>query len=218
MGDTRDEASEVPDPAAQAPAPPAVEVEFTAYTEDCRVFAFTSLAADRLSDALNEQESFHLDSVLLVALADNRGIELDQLTVRRDELVAVRAAGPRGNLARRIRTRPTPVAVQAGPFLIRGYVHGPPGGDALRRFRAQRPMVPLTAAAIEYASGGGLHRARVGSIIVNSHFVDWVARAKDADVRADLPVEMRIDPRAKDMTGAIRVVTAARAMSAERGD
>lgn len=183
------------------------EVEFTAYTEDCRVYGFVSLAADRLSDVLNEQEEYLLDSVLLVALSDNRAVELKQLSVRRDELVAVRAAGPRGNAARRIRTRAFPVAVKAGPYLLRGYVHGPPGGDALRRFRTQRPMVPLTGATIEYQANGALHRARVGGIIVNAAFIDWVDHAKDTDVRADLPVEMRIDPRAKDLTGAVRVAS-----------
>ncbi|MBW3612453.1 MAG: PAC2 family protein [Chloroflexi bacterium] len=44
------------------------EFEFSAYTEDCRVFGFIHLEGERLSDALNELEEVHLDSVLLVAL------------------------------------------------------------------------------------------------------------------------------------------------------
>lgn len=181
------------------------EVEFSGYTEDCRLFGFLRLAGERLSDALNEVDEFHLDSVLLVALEDNRAIELHDLVVPRHELIAVRAAGPRGNAARRIRTRPSPVAVKAGPYMVRGYVHGPPGGDPLRRFRGSRPMVPMTEAWIEYEAGGSQHRARVGPLIVNTGFVDWVERARETDVRVDLPVEMRIDPRAKDMTGNVRI-------------
>lgn len=181
------------------------ELEFSAYTEDCRLFGFVRLDGERLSDALNDLEEVHLDSVLLVALEDNRAIEMRDLVVARHELVAVRASGPRGNAARRVRTRPSPVAVKAGPYIIRGYVHGPPGGDPLRRFRSQRPMVPLTEAWIQYEAGGSPHRARVGPLIVNTAFVDWVERAKEADVRVDLPVEMRIDPRAKDMTGHVRI-------------
>ena len=181
------------------------EVEFSAYTADCRLFGFLRLAGERLSDALNEFDELHLYSVLLVALEDSRAIEMRRLVVARDELIAVRASGPRGNAARRIRTRPSPVAVKAGPYMVRGYVHGPPGGDPLRRFRGQRPMVPVTEAWIEYESGGSQHRARVGPLIVNSAFVDWVERAKETDVRVDLPVEMRIDPRAKDMTGHVRM-------------
>lgn len=207
-----------PVPDATAGRPGTREVEFSAYTEDCRVFGFMQLAAERLSDALNETEEVQLDSVLLVALEDNRAIELHTLTVDRAELVAIRAAGPRGNAARRVRTRPSPVAVKAGPYLVRGYVHGPPGGDPLRRFRGQRPMVPLTEAWIEYQASGQPHRARVGPLIVNTAFVDWVDRASETDVRVDLPVEMRIDPRAKDMTGHVRVAgwLDARGTEAER--
>jgi hypothetical protein len=200
----------------QAPQADAREIEFSGYTEDCRIFGFTQLGAERLSDALNEADQLRLDSVLLVALEDNRALELSELTVGRDELVAVRASGPRGNAARRVRTRPSPVAVKAGPYLIRGYVHGPPGGDPLRRFRTQRPMVPLTEAWIEYTAGVAQHRARVGPLIVNTVFVDWVDRAKETDVRVDLPVEMRIDPRAKDMTGNVRLTGQAGGRSPRR--
>lgn len=202
-----DAENQVDEPVAQEAAERRAEreVEFSAYTADCRLFGFLRLAGERLSDALNELEELHLDSVLVVALEDNRAIEMRQLVVSRDELIAVRASGPRGNAARRIRTRPSPVAVKAGAYMIRGYVHGPPGGDPLRRFRGSRPMVPMTEAWIEYESGGRQHRARVGPLIVNTAFVDWVERAKETDVRVDLPVEMRIDPRAKDMTGHVRV-------------
>lgn len=181
------------------------EVEFSAYTADCRLFGFLRLAGERLSDALNDLEELELDSVLLVALEDNRAIEMRRLVVARDELIAVRASGPRGNAARRIRTRPSPVAVKADPYMVRGYVHGPPGGDPLRRFRGSRPMVPMTEAWIEYEAGGSQHRARVGPLIINTAFVDWVEIATETDVRVDLPVEMRIDPRAKDMTGHVRM-------------
>lgn len=213
-GDADDRADE---PAASEAADQRAEreVEFSAYTADCRLFGFLRLAGERLSDALNELDELHLDSVLLVALEDNRAIEVRQLVVARDELIAVRASGPRGNAARRIRTRPSPVAVKAGPYLARGYVHGPPGGDPLRRFQGARPMVPMTEAWIEYEAGGSQHRARVGPLIVNTAFVDWVERAKETDVRVDLPVEMRIDPRAKDMTGHVRM--AQRAKRVEEG-
>ncbi|MGI8657199.1 MAG: hypothetical protein ACR2K4_00295 [Candidatus Limnocylindria bacterium] len=184
------------------------EIEFSAYTEDCRIFGFLRLGAERLSDALNQQEELLLVSVLAVALDDNRAIELRELRVRRDDLIAVRASGPRGNAARRTRTRPSPVAIRAGPYTIRGYLHPPPGGDPLQHFRRRAMMVPLTEAWIEYGAAGTAHRARVGPIIVNRSFVDSVARAKETDVRVDLPVEMRVDPRAKDMTGHIRSASA----------
>lgn len=197
-----------PSEAARAGARGGREIEFSAYTEDCRLFGFLQLADERLSDALNERDELLLESVMLIALEDNRAVELRELVVTREELIAVRASGPRGNAARRVRTRPSPVAVKAGPYIARGYVHGPPGGDPLRRFRTQRPMVPLTEAWIEYEAGGGAHRARVGPLVINTAFIDWVERVNETEVRVDLPVEMRIDPRAKDLTGNVRLALA----------
>lgn len=202
---SRTGSAEAPPPILPEGQPGTKEVEFSGYTEDCRIFGYVNLESERLSDALNDHDELRLYSVLLVALEDNRALEVRELVAARDELIAVRASGPRGNAARRVRTRPSPVAVKAGPYMIHGYVHGPPGGDPLRRFRGGRPMIPLTEAWIEYEAGGAPHRARVGPLIVNTGFVDWVQRAKETDVRVDLPVEMRIDPRAKDMTGHVRI-------------
>lgn len=191
-----------------APIPPREE-EFSAYTEDCRILGFLDLDAERLSDALNQHQEFHLKSVLLVALDDGRTTECRELVVRRDELLAVRAAGPRGNMARRSRTRPSPVILKTGPYTIHGYVHAPPGADPLQHIRSRKAMVPFTSAWIEYQSIGQHHRARIGTIIVNRELLEWVDRTRDEDIRVDLPVETNVDPRAKDMTGHVRVWAAA---------
>ena len=199
----------------QGDNPVSRELEFWAYSEDCRVYGFVQLQAERLSDLLNSGTDLELTSVLLVALEDNHAVELQRLVIHPDELVAVRGLGPRGNAARRKRTRPAPVGMRAGPYIIHGYVHTPPGADPLQQFRRRKRMVPLTEGWIEYASGSQTHRARVGTIIVNRDFVDWIDHAKDAEVRLDLPAEMRIDPRAKDMTGQIRIFREVTADSSE---
>jgi len=199
----RDEAA----PEAQPIPPPSPlrrEEEFAAYTEDCRIFGFIQLDSERLTDTLNEREEFNLESVLLVALDDGRAVEARELVVRRDELFAVRAGGPRGNMARRSRTRPSPMILKSGPYTIHGYLHVPPGADPIQHIRHRRPMVPLTSAWIEYQASGDHHRARIGTIIVNRALIEWVDRSRDEDVRVDLPVEARYDPRAKDMTGYVR--------------
>ncbi len=180
------------------------EEEFAAYTDDCRIFGFIQLDSEGLSDKLNTDEEFQLESVLLVALDDGRAVESRELVVRRDELIAVRAGGPRGNLARRSRRRPSPVILKSGPYTIHGYLHVPPGADPLQHIRHRQAMVPLTGAWIEYQANGEDHRARIGTIIVNRALIDWVDRSRDEDVRLDLPVEARYDPRAKDMTGYVR--------------
>lgn len=190
---------------AGADAPGGREIDFSAYSEDCRIYGYLHFSGERLSNHLNEADEYELNSVLLVALDDGRAVELGRLTVRRDELIAVRGTGPRGDPARRSRRRPSPIGLRAGPYMIRGYLHAPPGADPLLQFRRRALWVPITEAWIEHNVGGLPHQARVGTLIVNREMVDWIDHAKDAEVRRDLPAEMRIDPRAKDMTGEVRL-------------
>ncbi len=179
------------------------EVEFAAYTADCRIFGFWRHGAERLSDALNETDSYLLHDVLVATLDDGRTIEAKELLVHRDELLGVRAAGPRGNAARRPRVRPSPITVGIGPYTVHGYLHGRPGADPLQQIRRRPPMVPLTEAWIEYAAAAELHRVRVGVLIVNHDAADWVRLSRDEEVRLPLPVETALDPHAKDLTGYI---------------
>lgn len=184
--------------------PKPTEVEFAAYAEDCRIFGFWRHDAERLSDALNANEEYLLHDVLLAALDDGHTTDAREFLIRRDEILAVRGAGPRGNLARRSRTRASPVTLQTGPYTIHGYLHGPPGADAVRQIRRRKPLVPLTEAWIEYPAAGQLHRARVGSIIVNHETLDWIRHSRDEEISTPgLPAESAIDPHAKDLTGYI---------------
>ena len=186
-------AAAIAEPGEADPAPTGLahEVEFAAYAEDCRIYGFIEIEAERLSDALNDAEAYQLRDVLLVDLEDLHAAE-------------VRVAGPRGNLARRGRTRPSPLTLKAGPYTIHGYLHAPPGADPILAMRRRKPMVPLTEAWIEYASGAEFHRARVGAIIVNRELLDWVRLSRDEEVRLPgLPAETAVDPRAKDLTGYI---------------
>ena len=194
-----------PEPSSEPPSA-TTELEFAAYGEDCRIFGFLRVSGERLSDLLNEREEYTLQDVLVEVLDDGRSTEARMLVVRRDELLAVRATGPRGNAARRSRMRPSPITLQTGPYTIHGYLHVPPGADPLAAIRRRPPMVPLTEAWIEYAASGQPHRARVGTIIVNHEIVDWVRLSRDDEVRLpDLPAESVIDPQAKDLTGYIHV-------------
>jgi hypothetical protein len=183
---------------------PGREVEFAAYAEDCRVIGFCRLSADRMTDMLNDGTEFALTDVMVVRLADGFATQLMDLSVRREEVLAVRAAGPRGEPARRSRRRPFPITLQTGPYTIHGYVHGFPGADPIQQIRRRMPMVPLTESWIEYRSGTQNHRARVGTIIVNHELWDWVRLSRDDEIKLpDLPAETQPDPRAKDLTGHI---------------
>jgi hypothetical protein len=204
-----------PVPAAPAPEPPELEpatptilgpeIEFAGYAEDCRVFGFLRLTGDRMTDLLNDESTYRLTDAMLVRLDTGAATQVTDLTVHRDEILAVRASGPRGDPERRSRRRPYPMTLQTGPFTVHGYVHGIPGGDPIREVRRRPPMVPFTEAWIEYVSGGQHHRARVGTVIVNREAWDWIRVSRDEEIRLpDLPAETKPDPMAKDMTGYIR--------------
>jgi hypothetical protein len=206
-GDSRNGVT-IPPPVKVLPLAPepvlAPEVEFAAYTEDCQVFGFLRSDEERMTDALNGRDSFDLVDVLIVALDDGRAITVKEFSLARDELLGVRATGPRGNVGRRGRMRAYPVTLQTGPYLIHGHLHGPPGTDPLRGLRLRKPMVPLTEAWISYRAAGRDHRGRVGTMIVNRELLDWIDFVRDDEVSVpNLPAEPFFDPRAKDLTGAI---------------
>lgn len=199
---------EAPTDAACATDPPQSgrEVEFTAYAEDCRVFGRIRLDTERLTDMLNGADEYDLIDVLVESLADGHQAAAHEVILRRDELFAVHASGPRGNPGRRTRTRPFPIAVRISPYTVHGHVHALPGTDPLAALRHRKPIVPLTDAWIEYQLAGTERRQRVGTILVNRDVADWVQLSTDEELAPpDLGIQTPPDPAAKDLTGEILV-------------
>jgi len=195
--------SAAPEPAGMAKSP-GRELEFVAYGEDCLLSGHLRMSADRLTDMLNDHDEYLLVDVLLERLSDGGAVEIKEVLVPRDELLLVHATGPRGSAARRHRTRLHPVAIQMGPYHIRGYLHALPGADPILHMRRRKTMVPLTDAWIEYQSGGVRQRRRVGVVVVNREQVDWVVPAEDDQVEMpDLPLKADQGPLLKDFTGAL---------------
>lgn len=180
------------------------EIEFVAYGEDCILSGVLQMAADRLTDMLNEHDEYLLVNVLVEGLAGDGAVEVTEVIVRRDELFLVHAAGPRGNQERRHRTRSHPVAIQLGPYHVRGYLHVLPGADPIQAIRRRKPMVPLTDAWIEFPPATGRQRLRLGTVMVNRQQVDWIVPAIDEEVELpDLPPSGEKGPLLKDFTGAL---------------
>ena len=193
---------------ASAPLPP--QVEFVAYAEDCLLSGFVRLGADRLTDLLDDHEELELVDVHVQDLAQGAGTEVPEFVVRRDELLLVHASNPRGNRGRRRRTIQHPVALQIGPYHVRGYLHAVPGADPIASFRHRRPMVPITDAWVDYLAGNVRQRRRVPTLIVNREFVDWIVEALDDEV--EMP-ELQLSTHGlaqgntqllKDFTGDVR--------------
>lgn len=203
--------SPVPAERGEQPLPPyehAPEVEFVAYAEDCRLFGHVRLAAERLTDLLNEHDQLELVDVAMEGL-DGRIVEVRTIVVGRDELLAVHASGPRGIRNRRLRTRPHPVAVQTGPFHVRGHLHAMPTADPFAALRRRPPFVPLTDGSIAYTVAGAPVIRRSETIIVNRELWDWIAPVTDEEIEfPELPVSADRGPMVKDFTGQIHVETA----------
>ncbi|HUP55467.1 MAG TPA: hypothetical protein VM408_08165, partial [Methylomirabilota bacterium] len=117
-------------------------------------------------------------------------VDVQQVVVRRHELLLVHATGPRGNQARRTRTREHPLAIRIGPYEVRGDLHAFPGHDPLMTIRRRKTMVPLTDAWIEYQTGVERRRRRAGALVVNREQIDSVINAIDEWAELpDLPVQ-----------------------------
>lgn len=187
-------------------------VEFVAYGEDCLLSGQIRLAAERLSDMLNDHDEYELVDVMVERLDGKGSSEAQQVLVHRDEILIVHATGPRGSQARRQRTRPHPVAMQMGPYHVRGYLHALPGSDPLLAIRRRKAMVPLTDAWIEFSIGGVRQRRQAAALVVNREQIDWISAADDDDIvlteLPTMPVAAGQGPLVKDFTGQILTIEA----------
>jgi hypothetical protein len=170
-------------------------VDFMAFAEDCVLSGRIRLRAERLTDMLNEHEELLLVDVMAQPLREPDIVEVTEVLVRRDELLLVNATGPRGDQARRTRTRPTFVAIHLGPYKVRGNLHESPGLDAVAGIRRRHPMVPLTDAWVDYPFGGRPIRQRLGTAIVNRDRIDFIVQSLEHDVDVpDLAMEPLAEP------------------------
>lgn len=186
----------------EAPLQPMVD--FVAFAADCILSGRLRLEAERLTDMLNDHEELRLVDVMAQSLDRPDAVEVTEVVVPRDELFIVNATGPRGNRARRTRTRQTFVEIKIGAYLVRGYLHAFPGLDAVAGIRHRTPMVPLTDAVIEYAIGGMQQSQRLGAVIVNRDAIERIGAAVEEEgATLDLPMSETNGPLVKDFTGDI---------------
>ena len=170
-----------------------MHTRFIAYAEDCRVSGeIESANESRLSDILNGSPEIVLRRATIVAHADGRRHDLDELTLSRDEIVAVEALGTRGPEDRRIHTVRHRLELHLGSYVVLGQIHTMPGGQPLVAIGRRQPMIPLTNATIAYNDADGLQAHDVQTLIVNRDQAQWV-RASVED-RAAFPEVPILDP------------------------
>ena len=168
-------------------------VEFDAYAIDCRVYGQIELGEGRLSDELGRMSELLVRDARLEDLADGHVVAMPELTIEREELCAVVASGPRGDLARRLHTRTTRVEVEVGPYRIRGAAHGTPASDPLGAVLRQVAWVPLTEATVMYRRGADEVSEEVETLLVNRLLILSFRAVKDAGL--DFPWEAPRAPK-----------------------
>lgn len=181
-----------------------MRVDFHAYADDCTIRGAVTLATDRLTELLSDTGELPVDEASFRALDDGRVVSASTATILRGDLCAVSAAGPRGSSQRRVRTRLQPMRAKVGPYTIVGYLHAPPTADPVVT-ALRRRIVPLTTASIEYHLDGRRIEEMHDALLLSRDKIEWLEAATDADVRLprDHGAKRQVDPRAKDLTGAI---------------
>ncbi|HEY1167834.1 MAG TPA: hypothetical protein VGE81_02470 [Candidatus Limnocylindrales bacterium] len=126
------------------------EIDFVAFSDDCRVEGKVDLEEARLADLLNGSSSIVVRDVTLVSTRDGHKQEFERLEINRDELDIVVANGPRGDSRRRLATRPNSVSLKLGPYAAEGFMHAPPTADPVAGIFHRPAMVAITDAVLEY--------------------------------------------------------------------
>ena len=158
-------------------------IPFVAYAADSVVIGRLALDSERLTDLLVAHESYELRDVTLESLGDDTTFELETAVVRRADLYVVAGTGPRGNAARRVRTRPHPVHARVGPYELWGYVHAMPTTDPVA-FAQRRSIIPLTGGFIRYDRGGRIVERGHDTMLVNREQLDSIVAGEADELEA----------------------------------
>ena len=142
-------------------------IEFWAYAGDCRLHGRLDLGAGRLTDLLNAAPELPILDARLESLVDGHVVDLPELNVARDELCAVVAGEPRGDVARRLRTHTARVVVELSPYHVEGDVHGTLMSDPLARALHRPTWVPLTDVSVRYLRGRDQVVDEMATLLVN---------------------------------------------------
>jgi len=157
-------------------------VGLTLYTGDSLAFGYLPLSAGRVTDLMNDHDSFEFVDTYVESIDDGHGLELRSVVVAREEIFVAAVAGPRGDPRYRKRTRSIPIEVHVGPYDVRGNIHVAPGTDPIVSFRSRRTMVPLTEATVQWDAPDGRQAAQWETVVVNRQLTEWIAPARQ-DVR-----------------------------------
>lgn len=195
----------------QAPAAPPVahieasssgRIDFRAYADDYTVAGEVAFAAGRLAELLERVDDLAIEKLTVRALEDGREHELPSAVIRREELCAVVATGPRGNPDRRFRTRPYPMRAVLGPYVVVGYFNAAPSVDPLALIQ-RRQIIAFSPARIAFDMAGERVEDAHDALLLVQAKLGVLESASDEDMHlaGTVDISVKVDPRAKDLTG-----------------
>jgi hypothetical protein len=178
-----------------------MKIEFSAYADDYTVRGEVVLETERLAEFLDASHDVDVTNLTLRALDDGREHALPFAQIRREELCAVVATGPRGRADRRIRTRSYPIRVELGPYVVVGYFQALPTADAWAMLQ-RRQIVALSPARILFDSAGTRVEEAHPTLLLMGNKIDSFRDASDDDIGHAKALDMprTFDGRAVDMT------------------
>ena len=182
-------------------------LDLEAYAADCRLFGHVELGKGRLTDLLNATQQLRVCDARLESLADGHVVEIPEVEVSFDELYAVVASGPRGDVERRLRTHATRVEVDLGPYRVVGLVHGTPAANPLGSAVRRAAWLPLTDATVTYERDMDPVSEDVETLLVNRMLARSLRALEEPSVAFpwETPREPQpATPRSLDMTGTLR--------------
>jgi hypothetical protein len=145
--------------------------ELRAYAVDCLLSGAIEMGEERLSDQLDTVLLSPLRDARLEDLADGHVVEVPELVLEPDDLCAVVAQEPRGDVLRRLHTRTARATAEVGPYQVEGTVHGTPASEPLGRALRRDTWVPMTDVTVMYRRGSEDVSDDVEVLLVNRHLL-----------------------------------------------
>ena len=155
-----------------------------AFTATSSITGRYALRADRLTDALNRDDSVTLTDATVTDLGTLAERLIPVLVLARSDLLIVRVDGQRGNPSRWLKTWPHAVTAVIAPFRVEATIHSVPGAHPTSGIFHRKPMVPLTDATISYEVMGRPIVEQIDTIAINRDALNSIVMTENSMAHA----------------------------------
>ena len=179
-------------------------IDFRGYSGDCLIRGLLDVPDDlRLTDFLNTADVYSVHEASLFALEDGRSVPAGTQELAAQDVWAVEPTDSSLRAELHIPTRAVQVELELPPYHVTGFLHGVNTGDPVAGVHRRRRMIPLTEAVIEFTYAGRTKSRQTNVLIVNRDRATSLKRIAYETSKIDEFDLPPVDPRARDMTGAI---------------